>query len=436
MSQGLGWTAAGLDGGPTSVSEAIPGVYNARGLEKFFRMRHNASKTPAGVGLGGVLIPIIGDSFWKGMNQSHAYRNTICARSHSKVGSLKWGMASDRGRGYIGGRAGSTAWPGGSATLSGQGIWIYDSNWTVTSGVAINGLRNTTASGQVRIFMDPSDPDFHEACSDIGIVHGTQSGFGTITYDLKYAATDTGFFTAGTGDLTGTIDCNGATHGGVFTWPSNLQGLTPGDPFILQISRTAGTIAWEGGYFCNGDKTSNIHVMDMSRTGAASSDATFTDADRLAAMITKRCTYAGNVDTMAGLFIIALGINDCNSQTSLSAYQTRLAALAAQINTDSAGRCPVGFWINPCQDEGMYGFPIPYSSYKRAMQEVCDSLPEYTAVLNYDKTIGEPDTAAEVDVFEAVPNRQSTNTVKHPTDEGAEGMSGFFSNVVDMAMAN
>lgn len=423
-----------------TASAEIPGLYNASGMNRFFLQRQNAGKTPAGIGLGGCGIPLIGDSFLKGYNQSHPYRNTVAFLAHRMMQDTPWQQGSPGGRGYIGGRSGTTAWPGGAATLSGQGIWTFDSNWTVTSAASINNLRCTGGAGaQVRIFMDPTaDPMFREATSDIAIVHGTEATAGTMTFDLKYAATDTGFFTAGTGDITGTIDMNAATSGGVYTFPAELQGLigTLTTPFILQISRTAGTIYFEGAHFFNGDKASGFCVRDFSRIGAATGDATFPGgAPARAATITKACSYGTTVDTCSAMFVFGYGINDCNQSISIDAFQTELERDFAQVDTDSTSRSCVQIWINGCLDEAMHARTPPWGTYKAALKEVASGI-EYCSVLDFDEYMNNPDTAAEVDAYEVFPRRWSLNTKKHPEDEMAAAMVAYMKWAWCLPMAN
>lgn len=421
-------TASPVVDAALTASAEIPGLYNTDGMRRFFLQRQNAGKTPAGVGLGGCGIDLVGDSFLKGYNQSHAWRNVIAFLAHKMMQDSPWQQGSPGGRGYISGRAGSTAWPGGSATLSGQGIWTFDSNWTVTSGASINNLRSTGgASAQVRIFMDPTDPQFREACTDIAIVHSTEAVAGTMTWDLKFAATDTGFFTAGTGDLTGTIDMNAATAGGVYNFPAALQGLTDTltSPFILQISRTAGTIYFEGAHFFNGDKASGFSVRDRSRTGAATGDATYPgSANGRAATITKACSFGSTVDTCTAMFVLGYGINDCNQGISIDAFQTELERDAAQIDSDSTHRSCVEFFINGCIDESLHTKTIPWNTYKAAIKEVAQGI-DYSHVLDFDEFMNDPSNATEVNVFEAFPYRYSTDAAKHPTDEMAAEMAAY-----------
>jgi len=417
----------------------LPGLYNASGMHRFLLQRQNAGKTPAGVGLGGCGIALIGDSFLKGYNQSHPYRNTVSFLAHRAMQETHWQQGAPGGRGYVSGRSGTTAWPGGAATLSGQGIWTYDANWLTTSAASINNLRSTSnGAAQVRIFMDPTaDPMFREATTDIAIVHGKEAAAGTMTFDIKFASTDTGFFTAGTGDITGTIDMNAATQGGLYTFPSELQGLlsTLTSPFILQISRTAGTIYFEGAHFFNGDKASGFCVRDFSRIGAATGDATFPgSANGRAATITKACSFGSTVDTCTAMFVLGYGINDCNQSISIDAFQTELERDIAQIDSDSTHRSCAQLWINGCLDEGLHARTPPWNTYKSAIKEVAAGI-EYCSVLDFDELMNNPDTAAEVDVFEAFPYRYSTNATKHPSDEMAAAMVAYMRAAWTIPMA-
>ncbi len=423
-----------LDHTPNRVLpvSAITGFYNPLGLARYYRQRQNAGKTTAGVGLGGCGVRVVGHSFYKGYNQTHAWRDTFIRQLHRILKGSRFQQNVTGGLGYISARSGSTTWPGGAATLSGEAIWTFDSGWTVTSAASINNLR-CTASGaaQTRIFLDP-DTYPEEATSDIAIVHGNEAVLGSATWDLKYAASDTGFFTAGTGDITGTINMNAATQGGVFTFPAGLASLTATltQPFIFQISRGSGTIYFEGAYFFNGDLTSGMHAMDCSRIGAATGDATFTNADRLAATFTKGCTYAGNAQTFTGCYIIALDINDCNQQVALASFKTRLAALADQVDSDSSNNASVLFVISPCLDEALHSQTIPWNSYKAAIYEVASARTGFCAVADIDELLGNPDTAAEVNEYEAAPFRWSTDAAKHPTNQGALGMAAYLGSIL------
>lgn len=413
-------------------SAEIKGLWNPAGLTRFYRQRQNAGKTTAGVGMGGCGVRVVGHSFYKGYNQTHAWRDTFIRQLHRILKGSRFQQNVIGGLGYVSGRSGSTTWPGGGASLSGEAMWTFDSGWTVTSAASINNLR-CTASGaaQARIFLDP-DTYPEEATSDIAIVHGNEAVLGSATWDLKYAASDTGFFTAGTGDITGTINMNAATQGGVFTFPAGLAGLTATltQPFIFQISRGSGTIYFEGAYFFNGDLTSGMHAMDCSRIGAATGDATFTNADRLAATFTKGCTYAGNAQTFTGCYIISLDINDCNQQIALSSFKTRLAALADQVDSDSSNNASVLFVISPCLDEALHSQTIPWNSYKAAIYEVASARTGFCAVADIDELLGNPDTAAEVNEYEAAPFRWSTDAAKHPTNEGALGMAAYLGSIL------
>lgn len=420
-----------LDHTPNRVLpiSAVTGFYNPGGLARYYRQRQNAGKTTAGVGMGGCGVRVIGHSFYKGYNQTHAWRDTFIRQLHWILKGAKLGL------GYVSARSGNVAWPGGAATLSGEAIWTFGGTWTTAAAASINALRCTCADsatpGRARIFLDPDNyPE--EATSDIAIVHGNEAVAGTLTWDLKYAATDTGFFTPGTGDITNTINMNAATQGGVFAFPAGLASLTATltQPFIFQVACTAGTIYFEGGYFFNGDLACGMHAMDCSRIGAATSDATFTNADRLAAMITKGCTYAGNANTFTGCYILALDINDCVGQTSLASFKTRLAALADQVDTDSSGNASVLFVISPCLDEGLHALTIPWNSYKAAIYEVASARTGFCAVADIDEFIGNPTTAAQVNEYEAAPFLWSTDAAKHPTNQGALGMAAYLGSIL------
>ena len=436
MSQGLSWSSNGFDSGPSAGSAEIPGLYNSAGLQRFFLQRANCGMNADGTGMGGTAVIPVGDSFFKGYNQTNPIRDNFNMQVHRAFAALPWCVGSGKGRGFVSGRSGSVAWPAGSATLSGQGIWTFDSNWTTGAAASINNLRSTGGAGaQVRIFIDPrDDPQWLEGVTDIAICHGKEAVAGTLTFDLKYASSDTGFFTAGTGDITGTIDMNAATQGGVFTWPAGLSGLDPSQPFILQISRTAGTIYFEGAYFCCNDKTSGLHWIDSSRIGAATGDATFTNADRLAATITKRCTYGSTIDSRAGLVLFGFGINDCNQELGTSSFQTRIAALTEFVNTVSSGQCAVGYFIHGCLDEALYAKNPPFDHYKSALGELCDTYRSYSAVLSFDDYMRDPDTAAEVNVFEADPFAYSTDADKHPKNRMVNAMQAFILDVCGMTM--
>ncbi len=411
-------------------SQAITGLYNPSGLARYYRQRQNAGRSMGGTGMGGCGVRVIGHSFYKGYNQS-TYRDTFIRHLHQMLQGSRFQQNVVGGVGYISGRSGSSSWPG-SGSLT-EGIWTFDANWTTGAAASINNLRCTTTSGQCRIFMDPINYPI-EATTDIAIVHGTEAVLGTLTWDLKYAASDTGFFTAGTGDITGTINMNAATSGGVFNFPAGLAGLTltKTQPFILQISRTAGTIYFEGAYFFNGDLTSGMHAMDCSRIGAATGDATFTNTDRLTATFTRGCTYAGNAQTFTGCYIIALDINDCVQQIALSSFKTRIAALADQVNTDSSNNASVLFVISPLLDEALAGYAIPWNSYKSAIYEVASGRTDFCAVASIDDFIGDPYTAAAVNKYEAVPFRWSTDAAKHPTNEGAIGMAAYIASILTL----
>lgn len=408
----------------------IPGLYNVNGLARYYRQRQNAGRSIGGTGMGGCGVRVVGHSFWKGYNQT-TYRDAFIRQLHQMLQGSRFQQNVVGGVGYISGRSGSGSWPG-SGSLT-EGIWTFDANWTVTSAASINNLRCTTTSGQCRIFMDPVNYPI-EATTDIAIIHGTEAVLGTLTYDLKYAPSDTGFFTAGLGDITGTINMNAATSGGVFNFPGNLSGLTltQTQPFILQISRTAGTIYFEGAYFFNGDLTSGMHAMDCSRIGAATGDATFTNADRLTATFTRGCTYAGNAQTFTGCYIIGLDINDCDQQIALSSFKTRLLALADQVDTDSSNNASVLFAISPCLDEALHGYAIPWNSYKQAIYDTVALRPSFCAIADFDAFIGNPSTAAQVNEYEAVPFRYSTDAAKHPTNEGAIAMAAYLANILTL----
>jgi hypothetical protein len=417
-------------------SNAISGLYNAEvGLARYYRQRQNAGKTIGGVGLGGCGVRVVGHSFWKGYNQTHAYRDTFWRHLHAMLKNSRWQRNVTGGIGYVSGRSGFTTWPGGAATLSGEAIWTFGGTWTVTSAASINNLRCTSADSatpaRARLFLDPVAYPV-EATSDIAIVHGNEAVAGTLTWDLKYTATDTGFFAPGTGDVTGTINMNAATQGGVFTFPAGLAGLTTSltQAFILQVACTAGTIYFEGAYFFNGDLACGMHGMDCSRIGSATGDATFTNADRLAATFTKGSTYAGNAQTFTACYVIALDINDCAQQITIANFKTRLLALADHVDTNSSNNASVLFAISPCLDEALHANAIPWNSYKQAIFDVAALRPTFCAVADFDEFIGNPDTAAEVNEYEAVPFRYSTDAAKHPTNEGAIAMAGYLASVL------
>lgn len=425
-----------LDHVPRSslISQSVKGLWNQAGLMRYYRQRQNAGKTIGGVGLGGCGVRIIMHSFGKGYAQT-TYRDAFWRQLHFMLQDSPWQRNVSGGMGYVSARSGSTSWPGGGASLSGEAIWTFGGTWTVTSAASINNLRCTSADSatpaRARLFVDP-DTYPQEACTDIAIVHGNEAVAGTLTWDLKYTATDTGFFAPGSGDITATINMNAATQGGVFAFPAGLAGLTATltQPFILQVACTAGTVYFEGAYFFNGDLTCGMHAMDCSRIGAATGDATFTNADRLAATFTKGCTYAGNANTFTGCYIIGLDINDCNQQITIANFKTRLAALADQIDSDSSNNASVLFFISPCLDEALHSQTIPWNSYKAAIYEVVSARTGFCAIADFDEFIGNPDTAAEVNEYEAVPFRYSTDAAKHPTNEGAIAMAGYLANIL------
>ena len=422
-------------------AKSMPGLYNASGLERYFRQRQNAGKNAAGTGFGSCVARIIGDSFSKGYNQTHPYRDTFPYLVHTGLQRLPW-QTDPGGRGYLSCRSGSTAWPGGAATLSGQAIWIFGGTWTTTSAASINNLRCTCADtatpGRARVFMAGSTEarDFREQVTDLALVYGKESGGGTLRWDIKYAATDTGFFTPGTGDLTGTISCAGAAAGGIFEWLT-LTNHDPAQSFILQVAPSAGTIYLEGAYFCNGDKSSGMHGFDCSRAGAASQDATFPGGEAAnVATIDRGCTYGGTCETNTALYIWLIGINDCVQENGTAAFAETMDTAFARVNSASSGRASNLMVAMPCFDEGLYTSKVPpWNEYKEVMQEVVAGNSAYSAYFSLDELLDDPDTAAEVNVYEAAPYRYSTDAAKHPTDEGAAWMASALVQVLGMPFA-